>query len=243
MYINDIHILYYLGVGIIGMIVGQFIDWCNIRLPEYKKILSKDFFRIYIKNLKPNYILMSINAIFYVIILYLYGINDIKTYEYLFLIPTLICAFCIDYKKQIIPNRLTLTLIEMGLVFTFIQGTSNLNVAIDRIIGLLMGMAIFLIITFLGNWLSGKETLGFGDVKLVSALGLFLGWRNIVAISVISFIIAAIASLILLLIKKKNANEYIAFGPFIVIASIIIMFIPVEEIFILLINLVSSVKK
>ena len=64
MYINDIHILYYLCFGIIGMIIGQFIDWCNIRLSEYKKVISKDFFKIYMKNFKPRYILMFINMSF-----------------------------------------------------------------------------------------------------------------------------------------------------------------------------------
>lgn len=243
MYINDLHILYYLGFGIVGLMIGQLIDWSNIRMPEYKKIFSKDFFKIYLRNFKPKYILMFINAIFYVAILYFYGISDIRTYEYLFLIPILISAFCIDYKKQIIPNRLSLTLLEVGLVFTFVEGVSNLNIAIDKIVGLAVGATIFLCITYLGKWLSGKDSIGFGDVKLISSIGLFFGWRTIIAISVMSFIIAGIASLVLLTIKKKSANEYIAFGPFIVIASIIMMFIPVEEILILLVNLVSLVKK
>lgn len=242
MYINDIHILYYLCFGIVGVIIGQFIDWCNIRLPEYKKVLSKDFFRIYIKNIKPKYILMIINALIYVGILYYYGINDIRTYEYLFLTPILISAFYIDYKSQIIPNRLTLTLLEIGLIFTFINGVSNLNVAIDRIMGFFVGIVIFLIITFLGKLFSGKEAVGFGDVKLISVLGLFFGWRNIIAISIISFLIAAIVSIVLLLVKRKSLNVYIAFGPFIVISSILIMFVPVEEIIMLLVNLRSSVK-
>ena len=43
MYINDIHIIYYVLVGILGLGVGQFVDWCNIRLPEYKKVFSKEF--------------------------------------------------------------------------------------------------------------------------------------------------------------------------------------------------------
>ena len=47
MYINEIHILWYVFVGIIGLFVGQFIDWCNIRLVEYKKISSRDFFVLY----------------------------------------------------------------------------------------------------------------------------------------------------------------------------------------------------
>ena len=44
MYINDIHILIYVLVGVVGLLVGQFMDWCNKRLPEYKKILSKEYF-------------------------------------------------------------------------------------------------------------------------------------------------------------------------------------------------------
>ena len=42
MYINNINILYYVGIIILGMISGQLVDWANKRLPEYKKIFSKD---------------------------------------------------------------------------------------------------------------------------------------------------------------------------------------------------------
>ena len=45
MYINDIHIISYVLVGILGLFVGQFVDWCNQRLPEYKKVFSGIFKR------------------------------------------------------------------------------------------------------------------------------------------------------------------------------------------------------
>ena len=98
-------------------------------------------------------------------------------------------------------------------------------------------MIIFMVITLLSNWISKKEAVGYGDVKLISVLGLFFGWRSIIMVSILSFVIAAIVSLVLLLIKKKNVNEYIAFGPFIVISALITIFIPVEELLILLLNL------
>ena len=60
MYINDLHILTYVVAGIIGLFVGQFIDWCNVRLPEYKKVFSRDFYKEYLKNTKPKYLLMVI---------------------------------------------------------------------------------------------------------------------------------------------------------------------------------------
>ena len=74
MYINDTHILIYVIFGIIGFISGQFIDWCNKRMPEYKKVFSKDFFIEYKKILKPNYILMSITAIMFVGLVYFFGV-------------------------------------------------------------------------------------------------------------------------------------------------------------------------
>ena len=69
MYINDTHILIYLIVGIIGLIIGQLIDWCNKRMPEYEKVFSKEIFTKYFKHFKPNYLLMVITAIMYVAVI------------------------------------------------------------------------------------------------------------------------------------------------------------------------------
>ena len=233
MYIHDIHILYYVLIGIVGFIVGQFTDWCNIRLPEYKKILSKEFFTIYMKNFKPNYILMFGMAVIYIALLYFIGwqsnlIYKIDLIKYLVLAPMLVSAFAIDLKLQIIPNRLNLTIFEVGLAFTFLQGIFNIHVGIDMLLGALVGAGIFLIITLLGGLIAGKEAMGFGDVKLMGALGLFFGWMNMIAISLIAFLLAAIISIILLLSKKKKTDEYIPFGPFIVLATFIVMLVPFD---------------
>lgn len=53
MYINDIHILFYLSIGVIGLIVGQLIDWCNNRLAKYEKYYQKIFYTIFIKCNSP----------------------------------------------------------------------------------------------------------------------------------------------------------------------------------------------
>ena len=70
--------------------------------------------------------------------------------------------------------------------------------------------------------------MGFGDVKLMGALGLFFGWTNIIAVSVIAFLLGAIISVILLATKIKKTDEYIPFGPFIVLATLIVIFVPFE---------------
>ena len=235
MYFNDVHIAYYVIAAILGLFVGQFTDWMNRRLPEYKKIFTLDLFREYKSNFKPNYILMLLTAIIYVTIIYVYGIKEtlianLDLIKYLLLTPMLISAFVIDYKYQIIPNRLNLTIFEVGLVFSFIYGLSDVAIAINMFLGMLAGAGIFFLITFLGGIFYGKEAMGFGDVKLMGALGLYFGLSNIIIITLLSFLIGALLSVILLLSKIKKSNEYIPFGPFIVIGAFISIYVPFEAI-------------
>ena len=233
MYINDTHIGFYLIVAIIGLAVGQFVDWISKRLPENKKVLSMDILREYKINFKPNYILMLTTSAIYVGLLYKFGIQDkiianLTLLKYLILTPMLLSAFVIDYKLRIIPNRLNMTLFEIGIIIAFLYGISNVAITLDMLLGMVVGGGIFLIIMLIGRLIYGKDAMGFGDVKLMAALGLYFGLTNIVVISVISFLIGAIFGVILLGLNKKQANEYMPFGPFIVIAAFISIFIPFE---------------
>ncbi len=235
MYINDVHIAYYIGAVILSLIVGQLVDWANKRLPEYKSFISKDIFQEYKVKFKPNYILMLVIAIIYVTLLYFYGIKDtlianLDLIKYMILAPMLLSAFIIDYKYQIIPNRLNLTIFEVGLIFAFLYGLSSVAITINMLLGMFAGAGIFLLITLVGGMFYGKEAMGFGDVKLMGALGLFFGLSNIIIITLVSFLIGAVLSVILLLTKIKKSDEYIPFGPFIVIATFISMYVPFETI-------------
>lgn len=231
MYINDIHIVYYILVTALGAAAGQFSDWITKRSIDEKKIFSKDLIKEYKTNYKPNFVLMAITVLIYVILLSVKGVGEtfysnIPLLVYLFIVPILISIFRIDYKLQIIPNRLNLTLFEVGLVSMFIMGFANVNIAFDKMLGLLIGGGIFLLITVIGGLIAGKEAMGFGDVKLMCGLGLIFGAIGIINISLMSFLIGAVLSIILLATKKKKTDEYIPFGPFIVIAAFIAMIIP-----------------
>ena len=246
MYINDINILEFLVVGILGMFIGQLIDWCNSRLKEYKKVLSKDFFNEYLKSMTPKYILMTLVAVIYMALLYRFNGINLETIKYMVLTPMLICVFMIDIKSNIVPNRLTLTMLEWGLIITFLQVIVNTNLGIITFINNIFGLAIggisFLILTFLGNAFTQKETMGLGDVKLMAVLGLCLGKDNIIIVIILAFILATIIGLINMLvskIRKKETSEYIAFGPYIAIASMIVIFVPFD----FFINLLSIVVK
>ncbi len=235
MYINDVHIAYYLVAAILGLIVGELVNWANKRLPEYKKVISKDIITEYKMNFKPNYILMLLTAAIYVSLIYVYGIQEtlianFDLIKFIILTPMLLSAFVIDYKMQIIPNRLNLTIFEIGIIFAFLYGLSNVAITINMLLGILAGGGIFLLITLLGGIFYGKEAMGFGDVKLMGALGLYFGLSNIIIITLVSFLIGAILSIILLVTKLKKSDEYIPFGPFIVIATFLSMYVPFEQI-------------
>ena len=178
---------------------------------------------------------MLVTSAIYVALLYFYGIRttfiaNLDLIKYMILTPMLLSAFVIDYRLQIIPNRLNLTMFEIGLVIAFLYGLSDVAITINMALGMLAGGGIFLLITLIGGAIYGKEAMGFGDVKLMGALGLYFGLSNIIAITLVSFLIGAILSVILLATRIKKMDEYIPFGPFIVLGTFISIFVPFETI-------------
>ena len=225
MYINDIHILYYFFIGLLGMCVGQFLDFANNKLQNHEHVICKEFFNEYIPNIKINFRNVIVMGAIYVALLYFIGWN-VNLIKYLILSPMFVSAFIIDYREQIIPDRLTLTIFEVGCVFAFIQGFASINLFYDKLLGMCAGAGIFMLITLIGGLIAGKEAMGFGDVKLMGALGLIFGLTNIIMIAIMSFLLGAIISVMLLASKKKKSDEYIPFGPFIIMAAFIMVFVP-----------------
>ena len=245
MYFNDVHIMIYFIFAIIGGAIGQFIDYCNNCFIKEKKIFSKKSISEYKRIMFPNYFLIIATACFYILLLFKFGISkggiieNLDLIKFMILIPMVECAFVVDLKEQIIPNRLNLLIFEIGLVFTFIYGFSNINIAINMLLGMFAGAGIFLIITLIGGLIAGKEAMGMGDVKLMGAIGLFFGLQNIIVISVLSFLVGAIGSIIYMIVKRKTANTYIPFGPFIVVSSLVMIFVPFTVLFTILMEIFS----
>lgn len=237
-YINDVHILFYVLFAFIGGFIGQVIDYLNIVFLNERKVISKESFKKYKETFKVNYKLIVVNSCLYVALLYKFGMN-LDFLRFAILTPMLISAFIVDYKIQIIPNRLNFTLFEVGIIFAFIFGIQNLNLAKDMFLGMIAGGGIFLLITLIGGLIAGKEAMGLGDVKLMGALGLFFGWYKILIISVLAFLIGAIISIIVLIVKKNREDGYIPFGPFIVVATFITIFVPTNLLFISLMKVFS----
>ena len=165
MYINNVSIIFYLIVGLIGLAIGKYIAGTNIMYPKEEKLSFNEFWKSRKEVYEMQYITMFAISILYIVVLYTFGIKDdffknLDLIKFLVLIPMLVSAFIVDLKHRIIPNRLNMTIFETGILFVFLYGINNIAVAKDMLLGLVTGVGIFLGITLLGGLIAGKEAMG-----------------------------------------------------------------------------------
>ncbi|HYE11625.1 MAG TPA: prepilin peptidase [Patescibacteria group bacterium] len=136
---------------------------------------------------------------------------------YAILSSILVVITMIDFFTQEIPDELNLFALIIGIIFLGIM--LRFSNVVNSSLGLLIGGGLFLLIAVVSG-----GAMGGGDIKLMGVLGLWFGWKLILILSIISFIIGAIASLLLMALKIKGMKDYIPFGPFISISAMIIIF-------------------
>ncbi|MEG0197241.1 MAG: A24 family peptidase [Acinetobacter sp.] len=126
----------------------------------------------------------------------------------------LIALTFIDFDTQLLPDRYTLTLAALGL------GINSYAIYISptaAIWGYIIGFLCLWIVYYLFKIVTGKEGMGYGDFKLLAALGAWMGPLMLPLIVLLSSLVGAIIGIILLKIRKEN--QPFAFGPYIAIAG------------------------
>jgi len=126
----------------------------------------------------------------------------------------LITLTFIDFDTQLLPDRFTLTLAALGLGFNSFAIFTSPSSAIW---GYIIGFLCLWIVYYLFKLITGKEGMGYGDFKLLAALGAWLGPFFLPLIILFSSLLGAIIGIILLKIRKEN--QAFAFGPYIAIAG------------------------
>lgn len=128
----------------------------------------------------------------------------------------LIALTLIDLDEFLLPDQLTLPLIWVGLLFnSFEMFTSLENAVYGAVIGYLSLWSIF----WLFKLLTGKEGMGFGDFKLLAAIGAFLGWQSLPVVILLSSAVGAVVGIIGILILGRDKNLPIPFGPYLAAAG------------------------
>jgi len=128
----------------------------------------------------------------------------------------LIALTMIDIDHQLLPDDITLPLMWLGLLFNL--GTTYVSLQ-DAVIGAMAGYLILWSIYWLFKLLTGKEGMGYGDFKLLAALGAWLGWQALPVIILLSSLVGAVCGIALMIIKRRGREIPIPFGPYLAMAG------------------------
>ncbi|MCV6589320.1 MAG: A24 family peptidase [Marinobacterium sp.] len=144
-----------------------------------------------------------------------YGLNEIGIAFALFSC-FLICLTLIDYDHQLLPDTLTLPLLWLGLLVNSYSVFTTLHLAVFGAAG---GYMILWSIYHLFRLITGKEGMGYGDFKLLAALGAWVGGDKLPVLIFISAFIASVLGILMMALGRHNRGQPMPFGPFLAMAG------------------------
>jgi leader peptidase (prepilin peptidase)/N-methyltransferase len=137
------------------------------------------------------------------------------------LLWALVALTGIDVDTQLLPDQITMPLMWAGLLVNLWDVFVPLRTAV---IGAAAGYLSLWAVYWLFKLIRGKEGMGYGDFKLLAALGAWLGWQMLVPIVLLSSVVGALIGVTLMVVKGRDHNVPLAFGPYLAIAGAIALF-------------------
>ncbi len=128
----------------------------------------------------------------------------------------LIVLATIDIDHQLLPDDLTFVVLWAGLFLSLFNVFTD---PVSSIIGALAGYLSLWLVYHLFRLLTGKEGMGYGDFKLLAALGAWTGWQMLPLIILLSSLVGAVIGLIMIALKRHKSSQPMPFGPFIALAG------------------------
>lgn len=247
----------YLIVSVFGAVIGSFLNVCIYRMPRdlsiimpssrctscnnpispfdnipiLSYILLRGKCRYCKKYISLRYPLVeALNAFLYVVVLWRYGLGW-NSALYCILVSSLVVITFIDLDFQIIPDRITLVGIPVGLIAgSFLLPDPFLRAAQlgykTSLSGFLVGGGLFYLIAVLS-----RGGMGGGDIKMMAMVGALMGWKSVLLTMFLGSLAGSVVGLFLMIFKGKGRKSKIPFGPFLALGTIITLFFG-QEIFI-----------
>lgn len=128
----------------------------------------------------------------------------------------LIALTMIDFDHQLLPDSLTLPLLWLGLIANSFGLITDLQSALW---GAVIGYLVLWSIYWVFKLVTGKEGMGYGDFKLLAALGAWMGWQSLPLIILLSSVVGAALGILLIALKGRDHQQPMPFGPFLAIAG------------------------
>jgi leader peptidase (prepilin peptidase)/N-methyltransferase len=232
---------------IFGAVVGSFLNVCICRMPKDESVVSppshcpKCNYRICWYDNIPlvSYLLLRgkcrgcgthismqyplvelLNGLLTLALFLRFGPTLPFLVLFLFCSALVVITF-IDLEHQIIPDEISLPGIVVGFICSFfLQGHSWLN----SLLGILLGGGSLLLVAYSYQWLTGKEGMGGGDIKLLAMMGAFLGWKSIPFIIFASSLVGSVVGVTIMLVQKKDSKLAIPFGPYLAFGAVLFIF-------------------
>ncbi|MCK5876292.1 MAG: prepilin peptidase [Candidatus Marithrix sp.] len=129
---------------------------------------------------------------------------------------TLLAASVIDFDHYLLPDQIVLPLLWLGILFNLFGTYTGLETSI---VGAMAGYLVLWSVYWAFKLLTGKEGMGYGDFKLLAALGAWLGWLALPGIIFLSSLVGAVIGISLVILKIQDKNKPIPFGPFLATAG------------------------
>lgn len=134
---------------------------------------------------------------------------------------SLICLTMIDFDHKLLPDQLTLPLMWLGILVNM----NGMFVSLEQsVLGAMVGYLSLWSIYWLFKLLTGKEGMGYGDFKLLAALCAWMGWQALPLIILLSSLVGSVVGISLIIIKGRDRNIPIPFGPYLAAAGWIAFF-------------------
>lgn len=133
----------------------------------------------------------------------------------------LIALTCIDLETQLLPDDITLPLLWLGLLINLNGVFTDLSSAV---IGAVAGYLTLWAVYWLFKLVTGKEGMGYGDFKLLAAIGAWLGWKMLPVVILLSSLVGAVVGIALIVVAKRGRHIPIPFGPYLAGGGLIALF-------------------
>jgi leader peptidase (prepilin peptidase)/N-methyltransferase len=153
-----------------------------------------------------------------------FGYGSLSLFAWIFTFALIALTF-IDFDTQLLPDDITLPLLWLGLLFNLNNGFTDLNSAV---IGAVAGYISLWSIYWLFKLATGKDGMGYGDFKLLAAIGAWFGWQLLPAVILLSSILGAGIGIALIIFTKRGREIPMPFGPFLAIGGIAALFLGPE---------------
>ena len=232
---------------IFGAAIGSFLNVCIVRLPENNSIIKPSsqcpychhpirfydnipiisYFVLQGKcrdcrgRISWRYPLVEIITALLTLILFLkFGLSLNFLVFFIFTAVLIVITF-IDLDHQIIPDVLTLP----GIPLFFLAAVFLVKVPWkDALIGLLIGGGVLMTIAIVYEFITKREGMGGGDIKLLAMIGGFFGWQSLIFVLLFSSFTGAIIGITAMIIKKQDTKYAVPFGPFLSAAAVAYIF-------------------